>query len=101
MMTPKIYVLSFLLVGIIFSSAHAQVTIDVAKITCQQFRSYAVTDPNNIALWLSGYYNGQRNNTIINIETFKEHLEKVKDYCITHPTITVMQAIEALLGKGN
>ena len=47
----------------------------------------------------SGYYNGQRNNTIIKVETFKENLEKVKDYCITHPSVTVMQSVEAHLGK--
>ena len=80
------------------SVATAQVTIDVSKITCQQFRSYTITSPNNIALWLSGYYNGRRNNTVINVETFKENLEKVKDYCITHPTVTVMESVEALLG---
>ena len=82
------------------SVATAQVTIDVSKITCQQFRSYTITNPNNIALWLSGYYNGQRNNTIIQVESLKENLAKVKDYCITHQTVTVMQAVEALLGIG-
>ena len=68
--------------------------------TCEQFRGYAITDPNNIALWLSGYYNGQRNNTIIKVESFKENLEKVKDYCITNPKVTVMQAVSAVLGNG-
>ena len=37
--------------------------------------------------------------TIIKVESLKENFEKVKDYCITHPTVTVMQAVEALLGK--
>lgn len=97
-MKLKINIFSGIFVCLIFSSAQAQVTIDVSKITCKQFRDYAITDPNNIALWLSGYYNGQRNNTIVNVETFKENLEKVKDYCITHPSVAVMQAVEALLG---
>jgi hypothetical protein len=100
MMKPKINILSLIFLCLIISAAQAQVTIDVSKITCQQFRSYAITDPNNIALWLSGYYNGQRNNTIIKVESFKENLEKVKDYCITHQAITVMQAAEAILGVG-
>ena len=97
----KVDTISLIFLGILISTAQAQVTIDVSKITCQQFRSYAITDPNNIALWLSGYYNGRRNNTIIKVESFKENLGKVKDYCITNPTVTVMQAIEVLLGKGN
>jgi acid stress chaperone HdeB len=98
MTKPMISMLSLISFLLITSAAQAQVAIDVSKITCQQFRSYAITDPNNIALWLSGYYNGQRNNTIINVESFKENLKKVKDYCITHPTVTVMQTVEAVLG---
>ena len=99
MMKTKTNILSSIFLCLIISTAQAQVTIDVSKITCKQFRSYAITDPNNIALWLSGYYNGQRNNTIIKVDTFKEKLEKVKDYCITHPSATVMQSVEALFGK--
>jgi hypothetical protein len=36
----------------------AQTTIDVAKITCEQLVLLKVADPNHIAIWLSGYYNG-------------------------------------------
>ena len=100
MVKSKINILRLLPFCLIISAAQAQVTIDVSKITCEQFRGYAIADPNNIALWLSGYYNGQRGNTIIKVESFKENFEKVKDYCITHPAVTVMQAVEALLGKG-
>ena len=64
MVKIKINILSLILFCLIISAAQAQVTVDVSKITCEQFRGYAITDPNNIALWLSGYYNGQRNNTI-------------------------------------
>ena len=81
--------------------AWGQVTVDVSKITCEQFRNYSVTDPNNIALWLSGYYNGRRNNTIISISSFTENLDKLKDYCITHQTTTVMKAVEDILGAHN
>ena len=81
------------------SGAQAQVMIDVSKITCDQFRSYTITDPNNIALWVSGYYSAKRNSTTIEVATFKENLEKVKDYCIMHRGLTVMQAVEALFKK--
>jgi acid stress chaperone HdeB len=98
-MRLKTPILSLIVGGLMISAAQAQVTIDVAKITCEQFRNYTITDPNNIALWLSGYYNGKRNNTVIKVETFKENVEKVKDYCITHPSVTVMQVVEMLFGN--
>ena len=101
MKTKLTIILSLLFTTSLTAASQAQVTIDVSKITCEQFRSYAITDPNNIALWLSGYYNGKRGNTIISVQSLKENLEKVKDYCITNRTVTVMQAVEEVLAKGN
>jgi acid stress chaperone HdeB len=95
----KTNILSLILFCLVISGAQAQVTIDVSNITCEQFRGYAITDPNNIALWLSGYYNGQSGNTVVNVQNFKEALGKVKDYCIMNPKVTVMQAAEAVLSK--
>jgi acid stress chaperone HdeB len=98
-MRAKIGIFSSLIFCAVTSAAPAQVTIDVSKITCEQFRGYTVTNPTNIALWLSGYYNGQRGNTIVEVESFKENFEKLKDHCITNPKVTVMQAVQAILGK--
>jgi len=85
----------------IVSAAQGQMTIDISKITCKQFRGYEIADPTNIVLWLSGYYNGQRGNTIISVQSFRETIDKVMDYCITNPTTPVMKAVEAVLGKSN
>jgi hypothetical protein len=51
--------------------AHAQVTLDMAKVTCDQWSGYKITNPQNIALWL-----------------------KLRDFCITNPQLPVMQAVE-------
>ncbi len=63
------------------SLAGAQVRIDVAKITCDQFTLYKVTDPQNIAIWLSGYYHGRRNDTTVDTLELAAYQQKVKDYC--------------------
>jgi hypothetical protein len=80
-----------------WSGAGAQVTIDVARITCDQFTLYKVTDPQNIAIWLSGYYHGQRNDTAVDTQELATYLQKVKDYCNLNPRVTVMQAVESML----
>jgi len=100
MMKPKVITLTLTLVCLVISPAQAQVTIDVSKITCEQHLGFKITDPNNIALWLSGYYNGQRGNTIIEPQSFKENIEKLKNYCFTNPKVPVMQAVEIVFGKG-
>jgi hypothetical protein len=79
------------------SRAGAQVTIDVAKITCDQFTLYKVTDPQNIAIWLSGYYHGQRNDTTVDTQELATYLQSVKDYCNLNPQVRVMQAVDSML----
>ena len=78
------------------SVARAQVTIDVAKITCDQFTLFKVADPRDIAIWLSGYYQGKRNNTVLDTQQFTAYADKVKTYCRMKPDATVMQAVETM-----
>ena len=78
--------------------AAAQVTIDVSKITCKQFLIDQVAPTESIVLWLGGYYNGRKANTIIDAGTFRANAEKVKDYCRMNLDETVMKAVEATLG---
>jgi hypothetical protein len=77
--------------------AHAQVTLDVAKITCDQFLLFRVADPRDISLWLSGYYNGQNKNTILDPQSLKDHFDKVKDYCRSNLQLPVIEATKRVL----
>jgi acid stress chaperone HdeB len=77
-------------------SAHAQVTIDISKVTCEQFLGYKIINPNDIAMWLSGYYNAQRGNTTIDIETLAAQKSQLQDYCLRNLKVPVMQAIDTL-----
>jgi acid stress chaperone HdeB len=81
--------------------AIAQVTIDVAKITCDQLVLFRVAQPHDIAMWLSGYYNGRRNSTVVDVEKLKEYTYGVEKYCINDRTVTVMEAVEKVLGPRN
>jgi hypothetical protein len=77
--------------------SQAQVTLDVSKITCEQFILFKVTDPQKIAIWLSGYYHGKRETTVVDTQTFSEFSDKTKDYCRANFTMPVMQAVENLI----
>lgn len=72
----------------------AQVTIDVAKITCDQFVLFKVASPDTIAVGLHGYYSGKQDNTVVEVETLKANVKKVRDYCLQNPDVTLMQAVE-------
>src|SRR5262245_45096825 len=81
---------------IVVPKAEAQVTIDIARITCDQFLGYRTINPDDIAMWLSGYYNAQRGNTIIDIEALAAQKRRLQDYCLRNPQVPVMQAIDTL-----
>jgi acid stress chaperone HdeB len=81
--------------------AAAQVTIDVARITCDQLILFKVAQPRDIAMWLSGYYNGRRNSTRVDVEKLNEYTDSVEKYCINNRKVTVMEAVEKLLGPRN
>src|SRR5262245_13216282 len=89
--------------GLIFalelvSETRAQVTLDVSKVTCDQYVGYKITDPQNIAIWLSGYYNGKRGNTVLDTQDFNANTKKLRDFCLRNPATPVMQATETLFG---
>jgi len=81
------------------SDSRSQVTVDVAKITCDQMLLFRVTDPDNIAMWLSGYYHAKQGTTVVDVEQMKVVVEKVKGFCLQKPDMTVMKAVDAVAGS--
>ena len=77
--------------------AQAQVVMDVSKITCEQFLLWKVSDPNKIAIWLSGYFNGKKGNTSIDVKQLEEHAAKLTEKCRADYKSTVMSAAEAIV----
>jgi hypothetical protein len=66
-------------------AAQAQVTIDVAKITCNQFMLGSIVDSRTMSIWLSGYYNGTLNNTLIDVPAMQERAREVVRYLCLIP----------------
>ena len=87
----------FAFTALLISTAHAQVSIDVSKITCDQMRS-KMANPVAVALWLNGYYAGKRNDTTIDVISLDRNAEKVSEYCASNPEATLMKAIETTVG---
>jgi acid stress chaperone HdeB len=79
------------------SPAGAQVTIDVSKITCEQFWLRKVANPDKVAIWLGGYFNGRKGNTVIDTQQFEAIARDVTEHCRAHFQLTVMQAAEAVM----
>jgi len=80
------------------STAKAQVSVDISKITCMQFIQYKITDPKNIMIWLNGYRHGLRHDLNVDLESILENTRKIEEYCFKHPDTFVMKAVEEVVG---
>src|SRR5262245_55154916 len=80
-------------------AARAQVTLDISKITCEQYNAYKVTNPQNIAIWVNGYYHGKRGDVTLDTQGLVENARKLRDYCRRNRQALVLEAVETLLGK--
>jgi acid stress chaperone HdeB len=90
---------ALILITFLASAAHAQVTIEVSKITCEQYLSFSVADPRDINIWLSGYYNGKQGSTVVEPQRIKEDADKLFRACLRNENskLPVMQVIEKVL----
>jgi hypothetical protein len=79
--------------------AQAQVTLDITKVTCEQYNAYKITNPQNIAIWLSGYYHGKRGDTTLDTQGLVANAKKLRSYCFRNPETLVMNAVETLFAK--
>jgi hypothetical protein len=86
---------------LVVSAALGQVTIDVSKITCNDYALDKVTDTRTVVLWLDGFYSGRRNNTVIDTHAVERNADKVMEYCRSNPDMVLMQGVETTLGGGN
>jgi hypothetical protein len=115
-------VTGLVLTSIVFAtvSAQAQVSIDVSKITCDQYVHDKIPTPDFasfsavgslearamlsrwlIAAWLSGYSHAKTSNLNIALESFEENVNKLNNYCYDEKNfkVPIMEAIVRVLGK--
>jgi hypothetical protein len=81
------------------SGLHAQVTLDVTKVTCKQFSTYKITNPDFLAVWINGYYQGTRGEMVVDTQQLVENAKKLENYCLKNPDVLLIKAAETVTGK--
>jgi acid stress chaperone HdeB len=91
----NLFARGFVLVLISMTAAHAQVTVDISKITCEQFNVLPKAD--SVAIWLSGYYHGDRHDSVVEINKFEDNARDLRAACRQADNFKrpIMQLIEA------
>src|ERR1700692_871044 len=86
-----------LLAVLLPATSQAQVTVDVAKITCKQFLLDAVAPTKSVAMWLSGYYYGKHGGTVVDFGALRREADKGEALCRLNLDMPVMDAGEGAL----
>ena len=74
--------------------AKAQVVLEMSMITCGQYLNQVRDKQDEIAAWLSGYFNAARGQSSVNLGNFQRNKEIVERYCKRHRAETLMSAIQ-------
>lgn len=80
------------------AAADDKLVVDMSKMTCRELTKLGFQDFAGITMWLSGYYNASKRNTVIDLDQFAQAAKTVKDFCDATPQSTVMSAAERALG---
>jgi len=92
-MRKNILGILFGLAGIALWPAHAQVHLDMNRITCRDLLSYDSENRNFVAYWMSGYYSASRNNDVLDFQRLQKNTDKVIAYCRKHKADPLPKAI--------
>ena len=74
--------------------ARAQVVIDLSLITCKQLLESDTERRTLISSWMSGYFSATKNLSELDFRYLKRNAKIVGDYCKTHKSDTVMNAMQ-------
>ena len=78
--------------------AHA-VVLDLSTMSCKQFLDSGDDTIKLVLTWMDGWYKGDSDEAIIDTNVFVENAKKFGAYCAKNPTVSIVNAAEAILGK--
>jgi acid stress chaperone HdeB len=89
-----------LTLGVAVPSAPANaVVLDLSTMTCKQFFEGGDDTIKMVLTWMDGWYKGDSDEAIIDTDVFIDNAKKFGSYCAKNPSISIVNAAEAVLGK--
>ena len=75
------------------------VVLDLSTMSCKQFLESGDDSIKMVLTWMDGWYKGDSDEAIIDTDVFVENAKKFGPYCGKNPTVSIVNAAEAILGK--
>lgn len=74
------------------------VVLDLSTMSCKQFVESEPDEIKMVLTWMDGWYKGDKDEAIIDTEIFVANAKKFGIYCAAHPTVSIVNAAEKVLG---
>ena len=79
-------------------TANAQVTIDMAALTCSQYLAMSPSASRDFSAWMSGWFSYQTRRTFVDLALHQKNIANLKAWCQYHPQASVMEALQSAIG---
>ena len=74
--------------------ANAQLTIDMARITCDQYLAMTPARSNDFSAWMSGWFSFKNDRPFVDLVVHQKNIASVKEWCKFHPRESVMTGLK-------
>ena len=74
--------------------ANAQLTIDMGRITCEQYLAMPPTRSNDFSAWMSGWFSFKNDRPFVDLVAHQKNIASVKEWCKFHPGESVMMGLK-------
>lgn len=79
------------------SHAHAQVMIDMTRVTCADYQNLPPRSAHVLGAWISGWSNQKRGFSKVDLSNHPANVAAVQRYCSSNPSSTLMNAVQKAL----
>ena len=81
-------------ISIIPAVANAQLTIDMARITCGEYLAMPPSQSDDFSAWMSGWFSFKNDRPFVDLVVHQKNIASVKEWCRFHPDERVMTGLK-------
>jgi hypothetical protein len=81
-------------VSMISAAANAQLTIDMGRITCEDYLAMPQSRSNDFSAWMSGWFSFKNDRPFVDFVVHQKNIASVKEWCKFHPRESVMMGLK-------
>jgi acid stress chaperone HdeB len=74
--------------------SHAQVTMDMTRLTCANYLAMSPGQARIFSAWMSGWFNQKFGYVSVGLDDFARNIASVSQWCVSNPQETIMAALD-------